>query len=757
MKNFFSFFTSPKNIIKTFWMGFGSIIFSLFLLTYSVRGNWFGLFGEIPGFEVLENPKSDLATIIYADGGKEILGKYYKTNRTNVAFDEISNYVITTLIATEDERYEQHGGVDMRSTIRVLKGVATGHLAGGGSTVSQQLAKNLFKMRQEPEFKGVLYKTPLKPFIIKAKEWITAISLERSYTKEEIITMYLNTVNFGIKAVGINEGAKTYFNKKASQLTLNEAATLVGTLKANYKYDPQYNPENAIGRRKVVLGQILRFCETNNLTILTKEKKEQLDAEPLGLDFNLQNDYSGRATHFRTTIRNELRAIAKENGLDLDKDGLKIYTTIDYNAQKKAEIALGNHMQYLQQKVLKEWGKTDPWSDKYFQKELKKQGFYKAIHSKHNGNPAKIKKELSTPISYKVPVFEKGKILTIKKQLSPIAYFKYMKKFLHAGFLAVEPSTGAVKAWVGGVDQQYFAYDHVQQGRRQVGSTFKPILYSTAINLGYSPCYEMHDVPVVARTDDDKIWMPNIKATNEILTLKQCLGRSLNNCAAKLMRDIGPERVIEHAKLLGLPASQLKANLSLALGTCELNMFELIGPYMSFVNQGTMVKPHYITKITDKHGKVLWQHIPTQKKVMSEVNAYKMVTLLRSGITDPKGTGRALDTKYNLLANNNQLGGKTGTTQDSKDGWFVGVNNELVCITWVGVEDNQISFKNSRGWYGGSMALPIYANFMKSMYKSKIINPTPFKVPESLDESTLKSDLQCVSDSTLLGDSGIEK
>ncbi len=302
-----TFFSSPKKIIKAFWIGFGCIVLSLFLLAYSVKGNWFGLFGEIPGFEVLENPKSDLATIIYAKDGKEILGKYYKTNRTNVAFNEISNYVITTLIATEDERYESHGGVDMRSTIRVLKGVITGSLAGGGSTVSQQLAKNLFRMRKESKFRGAVYKTPFRPFVIKAKEWITAIRLERAYTKQEIITMYLNTVNFGIKAVGINEGAKTYFNKKASQLTLNEAATLIGTLKANYKYDPQYNPEAAIKRRKVVLGQILRFCELNKLEILTKEKKEKLQEEPLNLSFNLQNDYSGLATHFRTTIRTELK------------------------------------------------------------------------------------------------------------------------------------------------------------------------------------------------------------------------------------------------------------------------------------------------------------------------------------------------------------------------------------------------------------------------------------------------------------------
>ena len=413
---------------------------------------------------------------------------------------------------------------------------------------------------------------------------------------------------------------------------------------------------------------------------------------------------------------------------------------------------MGNHMEYLQQKVLKEWGGKDPWSTKYFKRKLKQQGFYKEIYTKHNGNLVKVKRELNTPKTYSIPVIEKGGVITVKKKLSPIEYFKYIKKFLHVGFLAIEPSTGAVKAWVGGLNQQYFAYDHVKQGRRQVGSTFKPVLYSTAINLGYSPCYEMLDAPVTARTEDDKIWMPNVKATNEILTLKQGLGRSLNNYAAKLMRDIGAKSVIEHAKLLGLPDSQLKANLSLALGTCELNMFELIGPYMSFVNQGTMVKPYYVSKVTDKHGKLLWQHTPNQKKVMSELNAFKMVTLLRSGITDPKGTGRKLDTKYHLLEKNNQLGGKTGTTQNSKDGWFVGINNELVCVTWVGVEDNQISFKNSRGWYGGSMALPIYAGFMKSMYADKIIKPTPFKVPESLDESTLKSELQCVSDSTIIGD-----
>ncbi len=747
MKKIFSLF-SCKNVILGLWSMFGFIILGLFLLTYSVKGDWFGLFGAMPGFEDLENPKSELASVMYANDGHSLLGKYYSVNRTRVNFEDISNNVFIALVATEDERYEEHGGVDMRATLRVLKGIVTGNLAGGGSTISQQFAKNIFEMRQEPEFKGALYKTPLKTFIIKTKEWITAIRLERAYTKEEIITMYLNTVGFGIKAVGIKEGSKTYFDKKPSKLTLNEAATLIGTLKANTKYDPIKNPNNSTERRNTVLRQILKYCKHKNLTLLTSEKYALLKKLPLNTHYQSQGSYQGHATHFRETIKKELDQIAKENGLDLETDGLRIYTTIDYKAQQKAEKSLLKHTAYLQSKFLKEWGDKDPWSKVYFKRSLRRQAFYKMLFKKYNGNPTKITQALNKAVDTSIPVYQNGKIISKKVKLSPIARYKYMKKFLQAGFLAVEPSTGAVKVWVGGLNQQYFAYDHVKQGRRQVGSTFKPILYSAAINLGYSPCDEMHDVPVVARTEDDKIWMPKIKATNEILTLKECLGRSLNNCAAKLMIDIGPKNVVKHAELLGVPKERLHENLSLALGTCELNMFELITPYLSFVNKGFSIKPHYINRITDKNGNTIWEHQGIEKRVMSELNAYKMITLLRSGIMIKKGTGRVIDTKYHLLENNNQIGGKTGTTQGSKDGWFVGVNNDLVCVSWVGVDDNQINFKNSRTWYGGSMALPIYATFMQSMYKDKLLKPKPFSVPESLDEATLRTELQCIEDST---------
>ena len=735
-----------KYLIRIIWLLFFVFWLGLVLFVVAVLHNWFGLFGEIPGFEILENPKTELATSIYADEG-EVLGKYYNTRRTNVKYPHISKHVIRTLVATEDERYEKHSGVDMRATLRVITALAVGKRAGGGSTISQQLAKNLFDMRQDSIFRGSLYNSPLRMPLVKVKEWITAKRLERAYSKKEIITMYLNTVRFGNYSVGINEAAQTYFSKKPSELNLLEAATLVGTLKANSKYDPYRNPKNSKERRNVVVSQLAKYSKKHGKNYL-KRPKDSLHKEPLVLAFNRQDYHTGHGTYFRATIKPELEKLCREQGVNLQTDGLKIYTTINYQLQKKAEVALVKQMAHLQKKFLEEWGNKDPWENHYIKQKLHNEWFYKQLINKYDGNIDSVNQYLKKPVSTTVLAYnyDTGMLEEVEKRISPLQEYIYYKKFLQAGFLVVDPHSGAIKSWVGGINSKYFAYDHVKQGRRQPGSTFKPILYSAAINYGYSPCDKILDVPVSVRTEDDKVWMPKIKPTNKTISLKRCLANSLNNCAALLIRDIGPANVVEHAVSLGIPKDRLNENLSLALGTSELNMFELIKPYMAFANEGELAELHYIKKIEDKNGRILWENKTNSKRVMNSANAYKIVTMLREGVKS--GTGKSLNTNYHLLENSNQIGGKTGTTNDSKDGWFVGITKDFACVSWVGVDDNAINFRYNRRWYGGSMALPIFGNFLQSVYRDPTlhIKPGPFSVPESITDDIKANDLICKED-----------
>lgn len=738
---------TPKKVIISIWAVFLSFWGGILIFTLAVLYNWFGWFGEIPGFEVLENPETDLATIVYAEDG-EILGKYYSTRRTNVAYESISIDVFRTLIATEDERFEHHSGVDMRSTFRVIGGLLTGRRAGGGSTISQQLAKNLFGMRKDSVYTGSLYETKARMLIVKAKEWITARRLERAYSKKEIITMYLNTVRFGLEAVGINEAAQTYFNKSPKKLNLLESATMIGTLKANTLYDPKRNPDTSKHRRNVVISQLHKYSEKYQKDYLTEAQKDSLFKEPLKLDFQQQDYMSGLATHFRAMVKPELERICDKLNYNLQTEGLKVYTTIDYKLQKKAESAVISHLSILQKKFLKEWGNKDPWSSTYIKRSLLAQPFYKSLINQFDGDAEKVKKALHTPrevmlLSYD---YEKQTIEEKRTEISPYDEFIHYKKFLQTGFLVIDPHTGAVKSWVGGIDQKRFAYDHVKQGRRQPGSTFKPILYSAAINNGYSPCDRILDAPVTARTPDDKVWIPKIKATNKEISLKRCLANSLNNCAALLIRDIGPKNVIKHAEQLGIPKGRLSPNLSLALGTDELNMFELIRPYMAFANHGTLKEPFYIQKIADKNGKTIWENTPKSSKVMNEVNAYKMLTMLREGVKS--GTGTRIQRDFKLLDNSNQVGGKTGTTNDSKDGWFVGLTKDFVCVAWVGVDDNAINFRHNNRWYGGVMALPIVGKFLKSTLLDPTtgFKPGPFQVPNNITDNVKAKHLICNED-----------
>jgi penicillin-binding protein 1A len=378
----------------------------------------------------------------------------------------------------------------------------------------------------------------------------------------------------------------------------------------------------------------LKYSLKYNKNYISRADCDSLVKEPLILDFASKSDYAGHATHFRATVRPEIDKICAQLGYNLQTDGLKIYTTIDFSMQQEAERAVEKHMAYLQQKFNKEWGQKNPWKKGYLDKQIKNEWLYKQLHDKYNGNPNKINEALHKKEKIKVLALdaETGRFIEKSVEMSPYEKFAYYKKFLQVGFVACNPQNGEVKAWVGGLNPKYFAYDHVMQGQRQPGSTFKPILYSAAISNGYSPCEIILDVPVTARTEDGKIWSPHIKATNKEITFKTCLAKSLNNCAALLIRNVGPKRVVEHAVQLGIPKERLEANLSLALGTSSLKMMELLRPYMAFCNQGELIMPHYITKIEDQYGRTIWERTIEKKKDLKPMDAFKMVTMLREGI-----------------------------------------------------------------------------------------------------------------------------
>lgn len=727
---------SAKFLVKTLWIGFIAGVTGILLFFWLISIN---AFGELPSFEVLENPPSELASEVFT-ADKHSLGKYFRTNRTYVDYEDISPNVIKSLIATEDVRFEEHSGIDERATFRVIFGILTGNKKGGGSTISQQLAKNLFRMREDKH--GV--KAPNKK-IVKFQEWIVAKRLERAYTKLEIITMYLNTVNFGyvrgVEIQGINEAARTYFNKQAIDLKLEEAAILVGMLKAPTTYNPIYKPKNAFKRRNVVL---LQLHLAGFLTEKQKEEYQKLNlvTNPSYADYN-----SGIAAYFRGQIKNELTDILKKQGRDLYSEGYKIYTTIDYEAQKAAEQAVFEHMKYLQKVFKTSWHGKTPWPTSYIDKQIRKSPEYKQIVLDAKGSKAKIKAAINKKRKASIFVYTDNKMGQgnyIDTMISLKNETIHNKWILRVGFLAVEPNSGAVKAWVGGIDKRHFQYDNVRQGRKQPGSTFKPVLYSAAIANGYQPCDTILDASKTIMVDG-KVWKPKSKPTGNYIPLKLALAKSLNNIAAYLIDEIGPDNVIKQGQRLGINPDLLESNYSLALGSSSLSIWDLIGAYTSFVNKGRHIQPYYINQIEDKNGQIIYKAKPKVTIAMNPDDAFKMVMMLREGVKS--GTSRSLNSaKYGIMNNNNQLGGKTGTTNNSADGWYFGISNQIVCGVWVGGEDKNVHFPptNVNG-QGARMALPIFANFLKKCYNNPNtkIKEEPFTVPSSLSDEELYRNILC--------------
>lgn len=725
-----------KKLIKRLWIVSLSALLLFVFFVFAVSENIFWLFGQTPSLKLLENPRSELASEVYSADGV-LLGKYFSQNRSPVEYEQISPHVIKALLAAEDIRFYKHAGVDFKATLS-LPWYFIKRDRRGGSTLSQQLAKTLFETRGD-QYKGLLSDVPLlKMLIIKTKEWITAIQLERNYAKEEILTMYLNTVDFGSNAFGIKVASKTFFNKAPADLTIEEAATLVGVLNAPSMYSPKFNPERSKEKRNVVMSQMVKYG------YLTPAQYAQLKQKPMKLDYAVENQNKGLAPYFRAYIQDFLLKWAAEHDRDLYADGLKIYTTIDSRMQSYAEEVVAAHMKDQQQKFFKQWEDRNPWVDKdkkeiktYIQQAARRTERYQTLKAAYGDDEKAIFKVMNTPVKMRVfswnnPQREKD------TTMSPMDSIKYYKRFLQTGFMSMDPTTGWIKAWVGGIDYKYFKYDHVKQGKRQVGSTFKPIVYATAIDNGFTPCTEVVNAPITfTNTGDGKPWTPH-NFDNEFdgasMTLRQAMGRSVNTIAAYLMREVGPTRVVEMAKRLGVTSS-LDPVPSLALGTSDITLYEMLGVYSTFVNGGTYTEPYYLTRIEDKNGNVLQDFPVKTYEAISEETAYLMTYMLQGALREPGGTSKGLY-RYEC-AKGNEIGAKTGTTQDYADGWFIGVTHNLVSGIWVGGDEPSIHFRSGAYGQGGRVALPAWGMYMDKVYADKTLDVKKgtFKKPERLSVS----------------------
>lgn len=731
--------TDTKQKVFSIWL----VVLSPFILLFTVLYlTSISFFGELPTFEELESPKNNLATEIISSDGV-VLGKYFFENRSNVTYEEISPILVDALVATEDVRFYNHSGIDVRALLRAIKGQLLGDNSGGASTITQQLAKMLFTKKPASGVERVMQ---------KLKEWIIAVRLERQYTKDEILTMYLNKFDFINNAVGIKSAAQVYFNTTPSKLNLQESAMLVGMLKNPSLYNPNRRVEKTKTRRNVVLAQMKKY------NFISDTECDSLQSLPILLDFKKASHNEGLAPYLREYLRGELKQWCDQNfkadggNYNLYTDGLKIYTTINSKMQLHAETAVYSHLSVLQEDFFKHWkGYTNAPFPKDFTneqiREILNQGMKRSERYRKLKSSGSSTKEIKEVFRKKVPmkVFSwQGEIDTLMSPMDSIKYYKY---FIHSGLMSMDPNTGHVKAYVGGINYKHFKYDHVKIGKRQVGSTFKPFLYALALQEGYSPCYEVPNVPVVFEKNiwglPEKDWVPknsDDKYQGTIMTLKFGLANSINTITAYIMKQFGPHSVLDLAKKMGI-SSRLDPVPSICLGTFDLSVYEMVGAYSTFVNKGIWTEPIIVQRIEDKNGILLQEFSPKTNEAMSEKTADLMVRMLQGvvdGVYNPEedvtmGTGVRLRRKYKF---ENEIGGKTGTTQNNSDGWFMGITPNLVTGVWSGNEDRSVHFRTTFYGQGANMALPVWAEYMSSVYADSTelgIFPENFDVPLSID------------------------
>ena len=698
-----------------FWKWIIGIIAFGAILIFSIG---LGLFGRLPDLRALENPKSNQASEVISDDNV-VLGTYYVQNRSNVRYDEISPNVINALIATEDIRFYNHSGIDFKRTFTVIFYNLMGKRQGA-STITQQLALNLFSKEGRS-------KNFIKRLIQKSQELIVAVKLERQYTKEEIVTMYLNTVDFGsYNTFGIKSAARTYFSTTPDKLEPEQAAILIGMLKGPSLYNPYRNPERALLRRNTVIENM------SQANYISDAEEERLKTIPLKLVFNPSDHNEGSAPYFRAVLKKDIQLTLEENSIykadgtpyDLDRDGLKIYTTLNSRMQKYAEQSQQEYLKTLQVQFNNSWKGRDPFNFKEA-KSLIDQGMRRSDRYQQLKAEGKtedeILKNFKTPT--RMSIFSwRGEIDTLMRPLDSIKYYKLM---LRNAVMSMEPQTGYIRAWVGGTNFTHFKYDQVKMGTRQVGSTAKPFTYAVAIgNGGFSPCYTVANEPVSIDAGDGTVWTP--KAYNPIpgnLTLKKALANSQNYVTAYMMKQVGQTAVATLTKNMGI-TSDVPAVPSICLGSFDASVYDMVGAYSVFVNHGVWTEPIYLLRIEDKNGNVIYERRPKIKVVLDEQTAYVMTDMLKAVVQE--GTGVRLGWKYKLT---NPIGGKTGTTQNNSDGWFMGITPELVTGVWTGAEDRAIHFSSTNFGEGANTALPIFALYMQKVYADPTLKYTKGDFP----------------------------
>ena len=700
-------------------IAFLTFIFAFLLYLFMVDINFLWLFGRSPGMSSIMNPKTVQASELYSADGV-LIGKYFSENRTPVTYEEINPVFWEALVDTEDERFYHHIGIDFQGVFAAFKDYVVHHEARGASTITQQLVKNMFRVRTEYST-GLLGEIPgVKMLIMKSKEWITAVKIELFFDKKQILTMYANTVDFGSNAFGIKTAAKTYFGITPKELTADQAAVLVGLLKATTYYNPRINPQNSMNRRNVVLNNMLKHNH------LTQEAYDTLKVKSVKLDFSVENNYDGQALYFREAVKNHLQKWCSENGYDLYKDGLKIYTTIDTRLQKYAEEAAVKQMKQVQKTFNAHWGSTNPWQDErhveipHFIEDLaKKTTYYKVLAQKYDNNEDSINYYLNLPHKVKLFDYEQG---TIEKEISTMDSIRYMEHFMHCGFVAMEPQTGHVKAWVGDIDFKTWKYDKVT-AMRQPGSTFKLFVYAEAMNQGITPCDTRKDEYFAMKVYDAKqkkevTWAPtnadgHFSGVN--ITLKQAFAMSINSVAVRLGQECGIERIANTAHEMGIK-SKLDPTPALALGSSDVTLEELVNAYCTPCNNGVHRSPVLVTRILDRDGKEIYVAPDDSKEALSRKSAFMVQQLLMGGMS---GTSSRLRGFVGYDVTDTDFGGKTGTSNNHSDAWFIGTTPKLVCGAWVGGEYRCIHFRTGELGQGNRTALPICGYFLQSVLKDE--------------------------------------
>ena len=713
----------------------GIISFVVFVILYftAVNLNFLWLFGKSPTIHSIMHPETSEASELYSEDSV-LIGKYFNENRTPVEYEEINPVFFKALIDTEDERFYSHHGIDFQGLFAAFKDILKGH-ARGASTLTQQLVKNMFRVRTQYST-GLLGKIPgVKILIMKSKEWVLAVELEMFYEKKEILTMYANTVDFGSNAFGIKTAAKTYFNTTPKDLTAEQAAVLVGLLKATSTYNPRINPENSIMRRNVVLDNMQKHGH------LTKQECDSIKKLPLGLNYKVETVYDGKALYFREAVANYLRQWCKDNGIDLYSAGLKIYSTLNYKMQKYAEEALVKQMRTVQRNFRNHWGDQDPWRDEnhnvipnFIEDLAKKTDHYKALSQKYS-NEDSIFYYLNQKHKVKLFDYDGEK----EEEMSTIDSIRYMVKFMHAGFVSMEPQNGHVKAWVGDIDFKSWKYDKVT-AMRQPGSTFKLFVYTEAMNQGLTPCDRRLDdyisLDVMNEKGELEPWRPhnaNGYFTGDSIPLLAAFAQSINSVAVRVGMEVGTSNIVKTAHNMGIK-SPLHDTPSISLGSSDVNLLELVNAYSTVVDDGRVHEPVLVTKILDRHGKVIYTAKDESHQAIPYRSAFFMQQLLQGGLREYGGTSMALWRFVRKFDKSTSFGGKTGTSNNHSDAWFVGVTPGLVSGAWVGGEYRSIHFRTGALGQGSRTALPIVGYYLESVLDDPQFSKYRRKFPDPKED-----------------------